>query len=103
MTKDAVKTCRLAVTGVPKTVVVEVLKDLAGTNKHEENTTASQESVPQASIEADLRSLFSTECELLRHFWACFPTDSAEKRYKVRTQICQHCSLTSFFSETKTW
>ncbi|KAH3764620.1 general transcription factor IIH component [Pelomyxa schiedti] len=82
MTKDAVKTCRLAVTGVPKTVVVEVLKDLAGTNKHEENTTASQESVPQASIEADLRSLFSTECELLRHFWACFPTDSAEKRYK---------------------
>ena len=38
------------------------------------------------SVSTDLRALYSSICELLRHFWACFPPTTPALQEKVRNE-----------------
>jgi transcription initiation factor TFIIH subunit 1 len=62
---------------LPSATAVNVLLELSpgGALMHSCTQQQLQQMVP-ADLQQELRNLYCALCELLRHFWACFPTTS---------------------------
>lgn len=46
-------------------------------------------------VQRDLRSIYTAQFELLRHFWTCFPSTSAQLEEKVSTLSIGHTAPTT--------
>jgi len=53
------------------------------------------EMVPD-EIQQEMKNLYCALCELLRHFWACFPTTTKALEDKVSHAVLCHDMLSDF-------
>ena len=42
-------------------------------------------------IQQEVRQLYNASCELLRHFWSCFPVTNKELEEKVKGSVSRPC------------